>query len=74
MIMFVEITRDFYFQKRSDISRWGFTSIGVHPGEVATDLIENGPGKTLLSRLFVIPTLQTPSEGARASSPVLRFF
>lgn len=54
-------------QKRSDANGWGITSIGVHPGGVATDLIENGPGKTFFTRFFVIPFLQTPSEGARAS-------
>ncbi|MGG5373263.1 oxidoreductase [Enterococcus sp. AZ196] len=52
--------------KRSVAAGWGITSIGVHPGGVATDLIDNGPGKTLYTRL-IYHTLQTPSEGARAS-------
>lgn len=57
----------FELQKRSDAAEWGMTSIGVHPGGVATDLIENGPGKTFFTRFFIIPSLQTPSEGARAT-------
>ncbi|MGL9727542.1 oxidoreductase [Enterococcus sp. DIV0756] len=52
--------------KRSIASNWGISSIGVHPGGVATDLMDNGPGKNLYTR-FIYHTLQTPSQGARAS-------
>lgn len=52
--------------KRSVSEGWGITSIGVHPGGVATDLIDNGPGKNLYTRL-IYHTLQTPSEGVRAT-------
>lgn len=52
--------------KRSIASNWGISSIGVHPGGVATDLMDNGPGKNLYTRL-IYHTLQTPSQGARAS-------
>lgn len=52
--------------KRSIASNWGISSIGVHPGGVATDLIDNGPGKSLYTRL-IYHTLQTPSQGVRAT-------
>ncbi|MDU5336506.1 oxidoreductase [Enterococcus sp.] len=52
--------------KRSVASNWGISSIGVHPGGVATDLIDNGPGKNLYTRL-IYHTLQTPSQGVRAT-------
>lgn len=52
--------------KRSASAGWGIRSMAVHPGGVATDLMDNGPGKTLFTRM-IYPTLQTPSEGARAS-------
>ncbi|MCF6166268.1 putative oxidoreductase-Short-chain dehydrogenase [Furfurilactobacillus rossiae] len=53
-------------QKHSLANGWGITSIGVHPGGVATNLIENGPGKTLYTRL-IFRFLQTPSQGARSA-------
>ncbi|WP_339102029.1 oxidoreductase [Candidatus Enterococcus clewellii] len=56
----------FELHKRSIASNWGITSIGVHPGGVATELIENGPGKTFYTRL-IYHTLQMPSQGVRAS-------
>lgn len=52
--------------KRSIASNWGISSIGVHPGGVATDLMDNGPGKSLYTRL-IYHTLQTPSQGVRAT-------
>ncbi|MGM0123721.1 hypothetical protein IGI37_001095 [Enterococcus sp. AZ194] len=52
--------------KRSVASNWGIISIGVHPGGVATDLMDNGPGKNFYTRL-ISHTLQMPSQGVRAS-------
>ena len=52
--------------KRSASAGWGIRSMAVHPGGVATDLMDNGPGKTFFTRL-IYHTLQTPSEGTRAS-------
>lgn len=52
--------------KRSVSAGWGIKSIAVHPGGVATDLMENGPGLNLYNR-FVFHILQTPSQGVRAT-------
>lgn len=41
----------FELERRSEAGRWGFSSIGAHPGVSRTDLLPNGTGQTSVSSL-----------------------
>ncbi len=54
----------FELQRRSDADKWGLMVNAAHPGYARTELIPNGPGSSVLSRLLGPFLSQTPAEGA----------